>query len=134
VNTVGTHTGLVDSEPNEPAVQQIVVQLLHQLPLRADRVEHLQQKRAQQPLGRYRRTSAVCIQLGELAIERGQNLVDDAADQAQRVPCRNAVLEVDIREQFTTPLVRSARSCLPIGKNTGIIFARPRQLSFSAAC
>jgi hypothetical protein len=25
-------------------------------------------------------------------------------------------------------------SCLPIGKNTGIIFAHPRQLFFSAAC
>ena len=47
---------------------------------------------------------------------------------------RNAVLKVDIREQFTTPLIRSAHPCLPIGKNTEIIFARPRQLTFSAAC
>jgi hypothetical protein len=44
----------------------------------------------------------------ELAIERGQNLVDDAPDHPQRVPCRNTVLKVDIREQFTTPFVRSA--------------------------
>jgi hypothetical protein len=50
---------LIDPEPDEPAVQQVVVELLHQLPLRADRVEHLQQKRAQQPLGRNRRPSAV---------------------------------------------------------------------------
>ena len=89
------------------------MKLLHQLPLGADRVEHLQQKRAEQPLGCNRRPSSVGVELGELAIERGQNLVDDAADQPQRVRCRNTVLEVDIREQFTTPLVRSAHPCLP---------------------
>ena len=43
--------GIVDAEPDEPAEQQIVVDLLHQLALGAHRVERLQQRGAQQPLG-----------------------------------------------------------------------------------
>jgi hypothetical protein len=40
---------IVDREADEPAEQQIVIELLHQLPLRADRKESLQQERTQQP-------------------------------------------------------------------------------------
>ncbi len=36
---------LVHAETDEPAVEQVVVELLHQLPLRADGIERLQQKR-----------------------------------------------------------------------------------------
>ena len=36
----------VDAEADEPAEQQIVVDLLHQLPFGTDRVESLQQRRA----------------------------------------------------------------------------------------
>jgi hypothetical protein len=125
---------LVDAEPDEPAVQQVVVELLHQLRLGADRVERLQQKCAEQSLRCNRRPSALGIDLGELAIERGQHFVDDAADQAQRMLRRNAILEVNVREQVTAPLIRSAHPRLPIGKNSGIIFARPCQPTFSAAC
>jgi sulfur carrier protein ThiS len=35
--------GIVDSKPDEPAEQQIVADLLHQLPLGTHRVERLQQ-------------------------------------------------------------------------------------------
>jgi hypothetical protein len=35
--------GIVDAEPDEPAKQQIVVDLFHQLALRAHRVERLQE-------------------------------------------------------------------------------------------
>lgn len=37
--------GVVDADPDEPAEQQIVFQPLHQKPLRADRIKHLQQHR-----------------------------------------------------------------------------------------
>ena len=37
--------------PNEPAIEQVVVELLHQQPLGADREERLQQSRPQQPPG-----------------------------------------------------------------------------------
>ena len=46
-------------KPDEPAKQQVVVELLHQQPLAADRVEHLQQQRAQQLLRRNRGPTGV---------------------------------------------------------------------------
>ena len=45
---------IVDAEPDEPAEQQIELQPLHQLALRADRVERLQQRGSQQLLRRDR--------------------------------------------------------------------------------
>jgi hypothetical protein len=38
---------VVGRKPHEPAVQEIVVQLLHQLAFRPDAVEHLEQHRAE---------------------------------------------------------------------------------------
>ena len=54
VNTVTSQTGASMRQPDEPAKQQIVVELLHQLALRAHRVESLQQQRPQQLLRRDR--------------------------------------------------------------------------------
>ena len=39
---------LVDADPDKPAEQQVELQPLHQLPLRAHRIERLQQHRPQQ--------------------------------------------------------------------------------------
>ena len=47
---------VVRRKPDEPAVQKIVVQLLHQLSLTPYAVKHLQEQRAQQLFGRDRRT------------------------------------------------------------------------------
>ena len=66
---------LVNAKSDEPAVQQVVIELFHQLPLRPDRIECLQQKRPQQPLRCDRRPSAVRVSLGKIAVERRQNLV-----------------------------------------------------------
>ena len=41
---------IVRRQSHEPAIQKIVIQLLHQLAFRADAVEHLQQQGAQQLL------------------------------------------------------------------------------------
>ena len=46
---------VVRRKPDEPAVQKIVVQRLHQLPLTSYAVKHLQQQCAQQLFGRDRR-------------------------------------------------------------------------------
>jgi len=43
--------GIVGVEPNKPAKQQDVVQLLDQHPLRADAIDRLQQQPQQQLLG-----------------------------------------------------------------------------------
>src|SRR5882672_1915945 len=53
---------IVRRQSHEPAIQKIVVQLLHQLAFRADAVEHLQQQGAQQLLRRDRRTSLAGVE------------------------------------------------------------------------
>ena len=49
---------VVDVESHKPAKQQIVIELLHQHPLAAHRIKHLQQQRPQQLLRRNRRPPA----------------------------------------------------------------------------
>ena len=66
---------IVDTEPDEPAEQQIKLQPLHQLALRANRVERLQQHRPQQHLGRNRRPTHAGVQRREIARQRLQGRV-----------------------------------------------------------
>src|SRR5260221_12856593 len=49
---------LTGNTPHKPAKQEVVIELLHQKPLAAHRVQHLQQQRAQQLLRRNRRPPA----------------------------------------------------------------------------
>jgi hypothetical protein len=56
----------VTSQTDEPAEQQVVMELLHELALRAHRIESLKQKRPQQLLGRYRGPAGYRIQRVEL--------------------------------------------------------------------
>ncbi len=74
--------GIVDAEPDEPAEQQIVVDLLHQLALGAHRVERLQQRGAQQPLGCDRLPAGALVEFLELGIEREQHVIDERLDHA----------------------------------------------------
>ena len=57
---------VVDAKPDESAEQEVVVQLLHQLPLGADRVERLQQERPQELLRRDRGSPVQRVELLEL--------------------------------------------------------------------
>jgi hypothetical protein len=49
---------IVDAQAHEPAEQEIVIELLHQHPLTAHRIQHLHQQRAQQLLRRDRGPSS----------------------------------------------------------------------------
>src|SRR6476469_10648211 len=100
--------GIVDAEPDEPAKQQVVIDLLHQLALRADGVEGLQKRGAQKTLRCDRLAPRSLVQPLELGIERDQHIVDDRPDRAQRMLCGYASLEVDIGEQRSRRGIRSA--------------------------
>ncbi len=56
---------IVDSKPHEPAEQKIELQPLHQLTLRANRIEQLQQAGPQQLLRRNRGPALPRIQAGK---------------------------------------------------------------------
>jgi len=87
---------LVHAEPDEPTIEKVIIELLNELPFRPDRIERLQQKRPQQPLGRYRRPPTVRVGIGKIAVERSQNFVHDRSHKPQRVLRRNPLLEVHV--------------------------------------
>ena len=80
---------VVDAQPDEPAEQEVVVQLLHELPLGADRVERLQQQGPQQLLRRDRGPPVQRVELLELARQRRQRGIGDRQDRPQRMPRRH---------------------------------------------
>jgi hypothetical protein len=97
---------VVHAQAHEPAEQQVVVQLLDQLPLRADRVKRLQQKRMQHILGRDRGSARGRVQLVELSIQRLEHAIRQSADLAQRMIRRNTLLQRQIAEHTVlNPLV-----------------------------
>src|SRR5215469_12180746 len=59
---------IIHLQAHKPTEQQVVVQLLHQLTLRANRVQHHQQLRPQQTLRSDRRTTRARIQLRQFGI------------------------------------------------------------------
>ena len=99
---------IVRREPDEPAEQQIVVELLHQLPFRAHRVERLQQQRPQQPLRRDRRSAVPRIKLGRMPATAPQRRIDKLADRPQRMVRRNARLQPHIAEKTFRAMIFAA--------------------------
>jgi hypothetical protein len=89
---------IVDPEADEPAEQEVKVQPLHQLALRADRVQRLQQERPQQLFGRDRRSAHAGIEVMEARGERRQRVVDDHPDGPQRMCSRHPGLQIDVAE------------------------------------
>src|ERR1700688_5050881 len=101
---------IVRRKPHEPAVQKIVVQLLHQLAFRPNAVEHLQQQCAQQLLWRDRGTSFAGVKLPKVTAQLTQNIADKLTDLPQRagrrlpdlpqrVLRRHQCLRRDVRKQ-----------------------------------
>lgn len=86
----------IDVDPDEPPEQQVVVDLLHQLPLRADREERLQQCRAQQLFRRDRRPASRRVKRGKVARQSAQHIVNQRPDRAQRMIRCNPILQPNV--------------------------------------
>jgi hypothetical protein len=89
----------IQRQPDKPAEQQIVAELLHQLTLRAHRIEGLQQQGAQQFLRRNRRPSGLGIELLKFRRQRHQRLTHNLADRPQRMIHWHPRLAAHIAEQ-----------------------------------
>src|SRR5512146_3387065 len=87
VNTLTSHT--FSSMPDEPAEQQIVIELFHQLPLRADGVERLQQQRSQQLLRRDRRPANRRIDRLKISVQVGERCINNRPDRPQQMRTRH---------------------------------------------
>ena len=93
---------LLHGQADEPAVQQVVLDLLYELAFRTDAVEHLEKHGAQQFLGRDTGPPAQDARLvhsGKQRIHFHQCLVDHLAYRAQRMVTRDKVLQAMQRER-----------------------------------
>ena len=99
---------VVDAEPDEPPEQQVVIHLLHQLPLRADREQDLEKARPDQALRRDGGAAEVGVERIELGIEARQRVVHDLPDLAKRMTRWDPLLKVHIAEQRSARFVRPA--------------------------
>lgn len=82
----------VKRQANEPAEQQIVINLLHQLPFRTNREERLQQCRPQQHLRWDRRPAHARIERLEATIQTTKHFIAQLPDRPQRMIQRDALL------------------------------------------
>ncbi|EAU47403.1 hypothetical protein R2601_21366 [Salipiger bermudensis HTCC2601] len=96
---------VIDPKAHEPAEQQVVVHLLHELPLGPDRVEDLQQAGPDQSFRRDRGAALTRVKPVELCIQGAQCVVDDGPDLAKRVSHWNALLEINVAEQRARHLI-----------------------------
>lgn len=90
LNVKAFHTDSSSAQTHESAIQHVVVELLHQLPLTADRVHGLQQQRSQQFPRWDRRPAQIRIQPAEVARQFFQRAVGQCLDLPQRMVGRDA--------------------------------------------
>ncbi len=101
---------VVHLQTHEPAEQQVVVQLLHQLPLRPYRVQHHHQQRTQKPLRRNRRTARRRVQLVQLDSNIFQNSIRQNTNLTNRMILRYTTLQRYITEHRRLLLVESTHT------------------------
>jgi hypothetical protein len=104
---------VVRRKPDEPAVQKIIVPLLHQLPFTPSAIKHLQQQRAQQLFGRDRRAPGRGIQHAEIAVQMAQHLAYQLAYCTERVLCPPPVAPAKYTK-ITVPDLQMFRACLTL--------------------
>jgi hypothetical protein len=110
---------ILDAKSDKPAEQQVVVDALDQLTLRADRIKGLQQQGSHQPLRRDRLPPDWRIQRVKIDRQRPQRRVGDLADHPQRMIRSHPLLQVDVAEQTTAVRVVAAHRYPPNSPGSG---------------
>ncbi len=98
---------VVNAEAHDPAEQQVILHLLHQLALGPHRKQDLDQVCPHQPLRRDGGATLGRIKPVEIGIKARQRVVDHLTDLSKRMARRDALLKVHIAEKRTRLLVRS---------------------------
>jgi hypothetical protein len=88
--------GIIHVQIAKPAKKHIVVQLLHELPLAANRIHHLQDQSTQQMFWWNRWAPAIRIKLVKLAGKIYKHCLNHRLDRPQRVINRNTILRRNV--------------------------------------
>src|ERR1700674_5163373 len=104
----------VHLHPHKPTEQQVVLQLLDQHSLTADRIEDLQQQRQKQPLRRYRWAPHLRVQFRKLRRHLLQDLIHHLADGPQRMIGWYPLLRRNVAEHSFLLVIVSAHSLVSL--------------------
>lgn len=107
--------GIVHLEPNEPPKQQVVVELLHEHPLRADRIENLNQESAQEFLGCDGGPADRGVQAIELRRHLPKDPIHHLPDGPKRMVSRNPLFERYVAPHSTLDLLVTTHCGSPPG-------------------
>jgi hypothetical protein len=130
---------VIHAEADKPPVQHAVVDLLHQEPLAAHRVERLNQQGPQQLLRGNRRPADVGVHLRESRRQRGEYLVGHAPNRAQGMVRAYPLLRRQVTEHAAGLVVGSTHPAAPFRVVGSIVVRRdhdvdPLEVTFSAPC
>src|SRR5208282_920005 len=97
---------VIHRQPDKPAEQKIIVDLLHQLPLGPNREERLQQRRSQQVFWSNRWASRMRIKLFKSTRQCRKHLIHQRPDRPQWVILGDASFQANVRKKFfRSPLI-----------------------------
>src|ERR1017187_8193415 len=129
--------GVVHVQAHEPAEQQVIVELFHQQPFAAHRVQRLQQQRSQQFLRRDRWPPGFRVQLTEPWLQFSQGLIGHDTKPTQGVVLGYSLLRAYVAEHIQLLLVLSTHTLLLIrlvcGNKRVLWYGARFGSSFSAA-
>ena len=97
---------VLQTQPAEPAVDQIRLHLLAQAPLRTDRSAVAGQKHPHHQLGTDRRAARMAVVGLQLAAQPAQ--VQNRVDLAQEMIARNHLIEIELIEKAVLPTTTPA--------------------------
>lgn len=101
---------LFQAHAEEPAEQEVVVDLFHQLPVAADGIENHQQLGLQELLRRDRRSAGCCIHAVKELVHPCQGFIGHLADGTQGMILRDKGLRCHIREESFCVTVETAHN------------------------
>jgi len=110
----------IQLQAHEPAEQDVVIELLHEQPFAAHRVEQLQELRPQEPLRRNRRPAASRVE----RVERRRHLVEQRVDQEPHGP--QGVIRRDTR--FRRHVTEQGRWLTIVSSHAAMVERSPRRV------
>ncbi|MFT5644282.1 MAG: hypothetical protein ACI83P_001836 [Janthinobacterium sp.] len=129
---------LVDIHAHEPALEQVVLNVLDKLPLRTNREQALEKTGAQQALKRNRWAAALRIHRRKVGTHAGQNAIDQNAQLAQRMRLGNPFFQSALAVQGVLADVGLAHGVRRKSCSSYTTYTLGKQLTgawdFSTAC
>ena len=130
LNTVTSQIGIIHVQPYEPAEQQVVVQLFHQHPFAAHRVQHLKQSARNNFSGAIEGRPVLAYSLLKRGCQIAQCLIGHDPDRPKRMVVRDSLLGTYVAENSQLLIVLSTHAFFlsACTVDRGVVFQHPAKV------